>query len=131
MHIAPVQPAGQVTLYHGTDLTSAARLLNGAALQEAVAAQLKLDGPAGFFLAAEMADAEFFAARRGRGTVLVFLVSSGAVAQLLAAGADQRRIPRGPRSPFFRGEEFYVPPHAFDLFNRLRGAGEITVVPAP
>lgn len=131
MHVAPVQSAGLVTFNHGTDLSSATRLLGGAILDATAAAALKLDGPQGFFLAAELADAEFFAARRGRGAVLEYRLSSAALAQLRNAGADRRPIPRGPKSPTFRGEEFYVPPHAFDLFNRLRAAGEITVVPAP
>jgi hypothetical protein len=131
MHVAPVQPAGLVTFYHGTDLPSAARLLGGAILDATAAAALKLDGPPGLFLASELADAEFFAARRGRGAVLVYQMSSAAVGQLQADGADRRPIPRGSKSAVFRGDEFYVPPRAFDLFNRLRASGEIVVAPAP
>src|SRR4051795_1804497 len=105
MQVAPVQPAGLVIFYHGTDLSSATRLLGGAILNATAAAALKLDGPQGFFLAAALADAEFFAARRGRGAVLEYRLSSVALAQLQSAGADRRPIPRGPKSPMFRGEE--------------------------
>lgn len=119
------------TYYHGTDLQSAVRLLNGDPLDAAVAAAAKIDGPAGFFLATVEPDADFFAARRGRGGVLRYNLSAAAVAMLTAAGAVQRPIPMTGGPPYFAGDEFHVPPDAFDLFDRLRASGEIVVAPAP
>ena len=119
------------TYYHGTDLRSAVRLLNGAPLDAAVAAAAKIDGPPGFFLATVESDADYFAARRSRGGVLRYNLSATAVARLTAAGAVPRPIPMTGDPPYFAGDEFYVPPSAFDLFNRLRASGEIVVVPAP
>jgi len=131
MQTAAAQPAGPLTFFHGTDMTSALQLLNGAALDAATAGARKIDGPPGFFLAAEESDAEHFAARRGRGgAVLRFELSPSAAQQLMGAGAVRRPIPTGPRSPAFAGDELHVPPGAYDLFDRLRRAGEIKVVPA-
>ena len=94
-----------------------------------VAAALKIDGPPGFFLANEWDDAAFFAVRRGQGTVIEVLVSASAIAQLLTAGAVRQPIPVG-LVVTFAGDEVLVPPHLFDLFNRLRATGEIRFVPA-
>lgn len=111
--------------YHGTDLGSATNFLNGAPLDAALANARKIDGPPGFFLATALPDAEFFGVRRGQGVVIRFQFSPEAVRRLAAAGMMRRPIPRGPRSPWFVADELYVPPSAFDTFNRLRQAGEI------
>jgi hypothetical protein len=117
-------------LFHGTDLESARRLLGGEPLDSVKAAPLKIDGPPGFFMAFEVADAEFFALRQRRGaaTVVSIEISSRAMAELIAHGADRRAIPRGLRSPRFAGDELYVPTAAFDKFNELRGSGEIAML---
>lgn len=87
--------------FHGTDLLSATSLLNGADLDLAEAANGKIDGPPGFFLAAEIADAEFFALRRVQSSVVRFEISYTAMQQLLLSSAIDRPIPRGRNSPFF------------------------------
>jgi hypothetical protein len=115
--------------YHGTDLVSATALLGGEPLDVARAAALKIDGPPGFFLAAEASDAEFFAVRRPRkpGVLLAYEVSDAALVRLRSAGAVLRPIPIGPDSPRFAGQELHVPVGAFDVFNILMRGGEIRV----
>src|SRR5438067_4555706 len=76
----------RVTVFHGTDVDSALRLLNGEPLDAAKAAASKIDGPPGFFLTTEYADAEYFALRRAPGGVLQYEVSGTALVQLDRAG---------------------------------------------
>lgn len=116
--------------YHGTDVESGLALLNGRNLDQTIASSRKIDGPEGFFLATHVEDAEFFAMRRGRGTVLEFHFSDRAVKELNAAGVIRQAIPGGPKSPRFFGDGLIIHPERFDLFNRLRGAGHITILPA-
>jgi hypothetical protein len=118
-------------LYHGTDLPSAERLLAGSALDATAAAPLKIDGLPGFFLATELSDAEFFALRRSRriAVVLAFDLSDLAAERLVDAGAAWRPTPVSQQSPSFAGDELFVPPATFALFNQLAKAGEITVSP--
>jgi hypothetical protein len=85
----------------------------------------KIDGPLGFFLTDEIGAAECYALRRGAGGVLEYTLSRGAVEQLEAAGATFGPTP--PGGMFFLGNELAVPPGAFELFDELRAAGEITV----
>jgi len=118
-----------LTAYHGTDIVSARNLLRGAPLSTTEAAAQKIDGPPGFFLATEADDAIFFALRKAPSGVLEYQLSSNAVEQLRGAGAVYRPIPPGKAIKFL-GYEFYIPLEAFDLFNRLRAAGEIVIVPA-
>ena len=120
-------------LYHGMDILTAARLLAGESLNEAQAAALKAEGPAGFFLALDIADAEFFALRQSRGPgAVVFVEYSSTTASLLfGAGMIQRPVPRGMRSPHFLGDELFISPALFSLFNDLRRAGEVHLSPAP
>jgi len=121
-------PSGGHVFYHGTDVDSALRLLNGEPLDATKAASLKIDGPAGFFLATEYDDAEYFALRRARGAVLRFDLSGTSLGQLRGAGLVQGPIPVGwLYSPI--GDELVVPVAAFDLFNDLRSGGEIIVTP--
>ena len=115
--------------YHGTDVPTALDLLRGGQLDANEAAQRKIDGPAGFFLATDPEDATFFAARRSPGTVLQYDISPGGLTTLRAAGAYDQAIPSGPKSPKFAGRELVVPPQAFPAFNSLRSAGEIRVTP--
>ena len=119
--------------HHGTDLESAKALLSARPLDAARGAALKIDGPPGFFLATDLADAEFFALRqlRGPGAVLLFDISATALSSLSARGAVRRPVPRGPRSPRFGGDELHVPPDAFELFNDLCRSGEIVISAAP
>jgi len=118
-------------LYHGTDLFSATRFLAGEVLDAARAAALKTDGPPGFFLATDIADAEFFALRQMRGNAVVLAVdfSDAAAGALVAAGALCRPIPRGPQSPWFVGEEWVIPPALFELYNQLLQKNEIHLSP--
>ena len=116
------------TLYHGTAFESAVRLLRGEALNPQQAARNKLDGPPGFFLATDPAVAEFFALRRGRGLILRYEFYGEAIEQLEAKGAQFGEIRPG-KTTRFPGQEFVVPPEAFDLFNTLRKQGQIRVTP--
>jgi hypothetical protein len=71
----------------------------------------------------------FFALRRAPGGVLAFRFSLHAVEQLQAAGMIRRQIPPG-KTIRFMGDEMMIPPAAFEVFNGLRAAGEISVTPA-
>lgn len=119
-------------LYHGTDLDTAKRLVAGDPIDLAKSAALKIDGPPGFFLASERADAEFFALRRSPlpGAIVVFDLSHLAMQTMLSTGAVLQPIPRGPKSPWFLGDELVVPPVAVDAFNQLLRSGDILVAPA-
>jgi hypothetical protein len=97
-------------------------------LDPQVAASRKLGGPPGFFLASDEREAAFFAARRGAGTVIEIRLSATATQVLMANGAVRQPIPRGI-SARFQGEELIVPPSAFLVFNNLRAAGEIHLIP--
>jgi hypothetical protein len=120
-------------VYHGTDLkTGLAFLNNQLLLDAAAAARAKIDGPPGFFLATDLASAEFFAVRRSPGIVVEFQFSPDAVRDLVTAGMIQQPLPLGPRSPpGLSGDEWLIPPHAFDRFNQLRASGKIIAVAAP
>lgn len=119
---------GPTTFYHGADVESLIDILNHG-LDAGKAAAKYTDGPGGFFVATHAADAEFFAVRNGSGAVINVQISNDAMAQLREAGAVQRAIPTGPKSPTFAGEEFHIPTSAYDLFNQLRAGGEIVVSP--
>jgi hypothetical protein len=121
-------PRRDFVLFHGTSLDAARRLLAGEALDAERAAGLKVDGPAGFFLATDPDAAEFFALRRGTGAVLQYRLTADAFSQLTKAGATLGPIAPG-KSSRIPGEEFVIPPSAFGLFNSLRSAGAITVTP--
>ncbi len=69
---------GPLVTFHGTDIDSAWNILEGEKLDVAKAAAKKIDGPPGFFLATEIADAEFFALRRAPGGILEFSLSTKA-----------------------------------------------------
>lgn len=109
-------------------MDSALDILNRG-LDPAKAAGLHIDGPGGLHLATAVGDAEFFAARRGAGTVLRVDISGDATGALRLAGATTRPIPMGARSPFFEGQEMHIPESAFGLFNQLRAGGGIGVSP--
>jgi hypothetical protein len=121
--------ASRSTFYHGTDIDSAVRLLNGEPLRADNAAARTLgERQPGFYLATREADAEYFAARR-QGGVIEYDMSARAVSDLEAHGAVRRPIPRGANSPHFEGDELHIPTTAFDRFNSLRDEGEINVRP--
>ena len=115
--------------YHGTALESATRLSVGHPLDIAAAFALKIDGPPGFYLATELADAEFFAVRRAQGAVIAYDVLTDARDELLRAGATYQPIPRSDSSPWFAGHELFIPPVAFAAFNRLLRTGRIVIKP--
>jgi hypothetical protein len=79
-------PHRDLTVFHGTDLDSGLRFLNGIAPDAAAAATRKIDGPPGLFLATDVNEAAFFAVRRMPGTVVQVIFSPDAVRQLQAAG---------------------------------------------
>jgi hypothetical protein len=124
-----VHNCGETTFHHGTDIDSAVELLNGSPLDAATGAARHTDGPGGFFMATHADDAAFFATRNGPGTILDVTISGNGMRALQEAGATLRPIPRGPRSPIFNGNEFHIPTGAFDVFNSLRRAGDITFRP--
>jgi hypothetical protein len=68
---------------------------------------LKVDGPPGFYLASDVGDAEFFAARRDQGAVICFEVSADAFDELVRAGARYQPVTnfssRRPPSPCTTG----------------------------
>jgi hypothetical protein len=90
-------------------VSSALDILNGG-LDAGKATIGYLDGPGGFHLATSEGDAEFFAARRGAGTVLRVDISGDAGNALRSAGASMRSIPRGPKSPFTTTTATTTPP---------------------
>jgi len=118
-----------LTVFHGTDIESARRLLQGEPLNREKAAAQKIAGPPGFFLAIEVDDAMFFALRRAPGGILAFRLSWYAIEQLQLAGMVRRQIPPGKTMRFI-GEELVLVLEAFEVFNRLREMGEISVTPA-
>ena len=120
---------GVYWLYHDTDRDSAVSFLEGHPLDLEVAAKLKSDGPPGFLLASEYADAEFFAIRRRLPVVLSVVLSVSARENLLEAGAIIRPIAMGSKSPRFSGPELFIPITAFGIFNDLRRIGEIEIEP--
>lgn len=118
---------GGIVLYHGTDVQSAIRLLNGEPLSAQIAAGNKIDGLPGFYLATDYDDAAFFATRRGDGAVIQFIISNKALGGLNANGAYFQKIPVGG----FRadGYEYLVPPQAFGTFNSYRKTEDIVATP--
>jgi hypothetical protein len=118
---------GGIVLYHGTDVQSALRLLNGEPLSAQIANGNKIDGPPGFYLATDYDDAAFFATRRGEGAVIQFIISNKALGGLNANGAYFQKIPVGG----FRadGYEYLVPPQAFEAFNSYRKTEDIVATP--
>lgn len=126
--VIPQWSEGTLTVFHGTDINSAHDILRGEKLNVAKAMAKKIDGPLGFFLATEVADAEFFALRRTPGGMLEFSFSPKAVQQLNASGAIRQPIPPGKIARFI-GDEIVIPTDAFEIFNKLREAGEIVVKP--
>ena len=62
--------------------------------------------------------------------MIEFRITQDAFDQLMAAGSVLQPIPRGPKSPFFKGDELIVKPDSHSLFNILLRSGEITVKPS-
>ncbi|HSX83790.1 MAG TPA: RHS repeat-associated core domain-containing protein, partial [Cellvibrio sp.] len=117
---------GFYTFYHGTDVESALYLLNGGVLLASLAQNKKIDGPLGFYLSDNIVAAEYFAARR-EGTILRYEISMDALLSLIGSGAAFGPIPRGGVN--LPGNELFIPPSSFPLFDGLRGAGQIRVTP--
>jgi len=113
--------------FHGTAVRYAYSMAAGAALSADVAAGEKIDGPPGFFLATVESDAEFFAARRDPGAVIVVEIEEVALSALESAGARRQPIPVTARSPYFAGDELWIPVQAFGTFDALRARGHIHV----
>lgn len=115
--------------YHGTSLSAALSLLNGAELNLEIALEQKIDGPPGFYLADDADVAAFFAVRRAPGTVLRYTISAAATSTLLARGATIAPIPQGAFPTAFPGRQFVLLPGLFSQFNRLRRIGAVLVTP--
>jgi hypothetical protein len=117
-----------LTVFHGTDRATALALVGGAPLAVEAATSKHIDGAIGFYLSDSPASAEFFAQRRASagnpGAVLPFGMTLSAFATLQGAGAVFRPIPQGTggRLP---GNELYIPPNAFPIFEGLRREGQI------
>lgn len=116
-----------VTLYHGSDVPSILRFLFGGALDTQEARSRKIDGPFGFYLATDRGDAEFFAGRRSPGAIMEVDLTEDAMTSLRQAGAVLQPIPVTRSSPYFSGDELWIPESAFDLFNILLRKGDINV----
>jgi hypothetical protein len=116
-------------LFHGTDDFTATYFMLRGLLDESIAAKQKIGGAPGFFLATDVADAEFFALRqlRGPAAIVIFEISSLALDRLNSVGVMPQAIPRGSRSPWFAGQELHIAPANFGLFSQLLRAGGITV----
>jgi hypothetical protein len=126
------QSADFTLFFHGTSVAFALEFLHGHPLDVAIAASARVHGgPPGFYLSTVQADAEHFAAYRDPGAVIGFSLSSLALARLVEAGAVQRPIPGGKKSPLFFGDELYVPTTAFATFNTLQQTDDIKVVIVP
>jgi len=92
-----------------------------------IAAERHIDGPAGFYLATDEGDAQYFAVRRSPGAIIVFEVDDEVIGTLLELGAVRRPIPGSPMSPSFAGDELYIPTSCFDAFNAARRQERIRV----
>jgi hypothetical protein len=114
--------------YHGTDVGTVLRFLSGAPLDAAEAAARKIDGPPGFFLAADALEAEYYAVRRSPGAILEMEISQLAMTRLLGAGMIRQPMPSGARFTAF-DEELVIPPQAFSVFEQLRASGDIELRP--
>jgi hypothetical protein len=115
-----------VLLYHGTHVDFATALEAGSPLDQRIAAANHIDGEPGFYLATAVSDAEFFAARRWLGRIVVYELTDVALDKFAMAGATLRPIPGG-RPPYVVGSELFVPSDLFSLFNKLGRDGEIVV----
>lgn len=121
------QPDGTIHLYYGTAHGAAVDFLNGMPLD--ISKLDKIDGEPGFYLASHNVDAEYFAYRRLRGGMLLYILTDTAFAQLKSVGSFFRKIPFG--GGFHpAGYELMIPPGAFSTFNGLRDGGLIRVTPA-
>jgi hypothetical protein len=120
-------PGGDTIMFHGTDVPSGLKFLNGEDLSAAKAAAGKIDGPPGFFLSTHAEDAMYFASRRGSGTVLQYRFSPSAAQAL--GGLEPTPLGALGKVGWFRGGEVAIPTDSFELFNSLRASGQITVTP--
>jgi RHS repeat-associated protein len=116
--------------YHGTDPKSAFGLIVAAPLSVVVARELSRGGTLGFYLATSIADAEHFALLgRPEGAVVQFTFFGQALTELLSKGAFIQSIAPG-KNYRPEGQELFIPPFLFGLFDRLRYTGEIVATPA-
>jgi hypothetical protein len=116
--------------FHGTKTVFAEQFRAGMALSADAAAAAKTAGKAGFYLATEHSDAEYFAVWLGEGTlddVIVVDIEEGALTSLREAGATLAPFVNNGRPPFFEGDELFVPASAFGLYNELVAEGRIRV----
>ncbi|WP_327584612.1 DNRLRE domain-containing protein [Nonomuraea sp. NBC_00507] len=119
-----------MTFYHGSDVPSLLDILNNGLDPAKATGQRKESPEAGFYLATEYVDALDFVGYYHQGGIIDVKMSGKAFKQLIFAGAQLRPIPRGPKSPDYKGLEFFIPKSAFGLFNRLREGNEIVVAPS-
>src|SRR5262249_28808707 len=111
---------GMLCVYHGTDLnTGLAFLNNQLPLDAAQAAAAKIDGAPGFFLATDLASAEFFAIRRSPGVVVEF--------QLWMT--RQSSVTRGKRDWLADKDPF--PERKTDGLLLLLASGDRRIIPRP
>ncbi|WP_363796440.1 RHS repeat-associated core domain-containing protein [Lysobacter firmicutimachus] len=118
-------------LFHGTTVEHALAFLGGAPLSIDIAksASNHSGSAPGFYMARTDWMAESFGMYTGKPyTVLRYTIRRSAMQELKATGARFQPIPNG-RLRGNLGDEFYVPPMAFPLFNSLREMGDIRVAP--
>jgi RHS repeat-associated protein len=118
------------TFYHGTSPQSAVAFLAGMPLSASAAAANRTHGQLGFYLATDMYSAEVFGFYKAANpSVLRYSIRAPAFNQLLGQGAYLQPIPQGGFREAPPGQELFIPPSAFPLFNQLRWSGEIFVTP--
>lgn len=109
-------------LYHGSDLESLGNLLNGRRPDAAVAAKLHLNGAPGLSMAVLMADAEYFAVRRG-GNIVTIELEDDTLAELIRLAPRRQPVPMTPcplASMAFDGDGLFVPVDLLRTFNVMR-----------
>lgn len=93
-----------------------------------VAVWMPTHGRVAFYLADECLAAERFAAVRSEpgnpGATLTFHVDRSAFDALIRAGSVFGPIPQGAAG-WIPGNQLFIPPTAFPIFDTLRGAGKI------
>ena len=115
----------RTTFWHGTDSASAVALKAGAPLSIWAATTTHIDGAVGFYLADNVAAAEFFAVRRENPAVISFRLTARALLSLEQAGSVFGPIPQGGGGGFIPGNQLYLPPRAFTVWDALRASGQI------
>ena len=131
----PQHDESQHTFFHGTTVSSALALLNGAPISVSAIQQMTLDtgGDPAFHLATDSNSAAYFGSLHttpGTGsTVIQYTMGLSAVQTLVGESATLDPIPQLGAPGNLPGQQFVVPSIAFSTFNTLRKNGQIVVSP--